>query len=56
LFTKEIDDKIEKIKRELEELRLEVSELKSKELEERILKLKIGLNEIIEERNKRLGY
>ncbi len=55
LFTKEIDDKIEKIKRELEELRLEVSELKSKELEEKILKLKIGLDEILEERKKRLG-
>jgi len=56
LFTKDIDEKMEKIKRELEELRLEVSKLKSKELEENILKLKIGLDEIIEERKKRLGY
>jgi len=56
VFTREIDKEVEKIKRELEELRLEVSELKSKELEEKILKLKLGLDEILEERKKRLGY
>jgi len=56
VFTKDIDDKIEKIKQELEELRLDVLELKSKELEKKILKLKLGLDEIIEERKKRLGY
>ena len=56
VFTKEIDGEIKKGKRELEELRLEVSELKSKELEKKILKLRLSLDEILEERKKRLGY
>jgi SMC interacting uncharacterized protein involved in chromosome segregation len=53
VFTKNIDEEIEKIKRELEALRLD---LKSKELEEKIIKLRQGLDEILEERRKRLGY
>ena len=56
IFTKEIDEKHEMLKREIENLKLDIAEIKSKELEDRLIKLKIGLDELLEERRRRLGY
>jgi transposase len=56
IFTKKIDEKHEMLKREIENLKLDIAEIKSKDLEDKLIKLKIGLDELLEERKRRLGY
>ncbi len=56
ILAEEIDDKIEDLRNEIRRLQWEIEEIKAKEREKEIRKLLSGLDEILEERRKRLGY
>lgn len=56
IFAEDFDEKIRELREKLRDISFKVEEIRSKELEKEITKIKAGLDKILAERKRRLGY